>query len=188
MHASTDFSKTVRQEEGWIAKRVAATAAQKAAFREKRKGKVYFVDLQFTVPGKLIKKRGNEAMAPPAKKARTGGSSRVAAVDSAPVAVAASRGASASSRAKTSSRVKKAAARRASAPSRAKASSRVEKNNPEGARRALEAAIESGVNSTNGVVDQDSLKLAMNAGYSKQFILSSVAKQRNDGDQKPAAK
>lgn len=155
-----DFSKTVRWEHGWIAKRVAATNAQKAAFRETRKGKVYFVDLQFTVPGKPVKKRRNEAMTPSAKKARTGGPSRVSAVDTAPVA--ADRGAS------TSSRVKKA--------------------NPEDARRALEAAIESGVNSSNGIVDEVSLKLAMGVGYSKQFILASVAKQRNDGDLKPAAK
>jgi hypothetical protein len=157
-----DFSKAVRRNDGWDVKRVAATDQQKKAFREARKGKVYFVDVIYTVPGgkvskRRVKKTSTSAAAPAAKKAKTGGG----------------------------------AIEPATAPSvgAAKAPSAVKKTNPEDARRALSAApIESGVSSTTGEVNDESLQLAINAGYSQHFILAKVAKQHGDGDQKPAAK
>ncbi|KAL3775665.1 hypothetical protein ACHAWO_002694 [Cyclotella atomus] len=77
-----DFSKAVRRNDGWDVKRVAATDQQKKAFREARKGKVYFVDVIYTVPGgkvskRRVKKTSTSAAAPAAKKAKTGAPSAV---------------------------------------------------------------------------------------------------------------
>jgi hypothetical protein len=59
---------------------------------------------------------------------------------------------------------------------------------PNDSRHALNAAVASGVESATGEVDKASMKLALDAGYSKHFILNQVANTRGDGDQKPAAK
>lgn len=66
--------------------------------------------------------------------------------------------------------------------------STVKKVDADVARRALNAAVASGVKSATGEVEQESLNLALAAGYSKHFILVQVAKQRGDGDEKPASK
>jgi hypothetical protein len=58
----TDFSRLVKGNVGWDVKRTAATDVQKKAYKETRKGKVYFVSVIFTVPG------GNQ-VAKKAKKA-----------------------------------------------------------------------------------------------------------------------
>lgn len=143
----------MRQNDGWDVKRVAATDAQKRAYRETRKGKVYFVDLYYTVPGKATKKRAKAPSATAAnKRAKTGGTAAPA-VASAPSLSAGI-----------------AAAKVPLSPKK--------KVNPKDARKALDA----------GVVDDEKLELAVNAGYSKHFILAQVAKQRGDGDQKPAAR
>merc|ERR1719186_1874950 len=44
------FLRHVRSHEGWVAKRREATADQKKQYKETRKGKVYFVDVIFSVP------------------------------------------------------------------------------------------------------------------------------------------
>lgn len=153
----------MRQNDGWDVKRVAATDAQKRAYRETRKGKVYFVDLYYTVPGKATKKRAKAPSATAAnKRAKTGGTAAPAVASAPPLSAGI------------------AAAKVPLSPKK--------KVNPKDARNALDAAVFSGVSSATGVVDDEKLELAVNAGYSKHFILAQVAKQRGDGDQKPAAR
>ena len=61
-----DFSRQVRQYEGWDVKRVAATPEQKKGYRETRRGKVYFINAYYTVPGS--KKRAPKIVNGDAKK------------------------------------------------------------------------------------------------------------------------
>jgi hypothetical protein len=52
-----DFSRAVRQHDGWDVKRVEATPEEKKKFRETRRGKVYFIRAIYTVPGGPAKKK-----------------------------------------------------------------------------------------------------------------------------------
>ncbi|KAL7517815.1 hypothetical protein ACHAWX_002703 [Stephanocyclus meneghinianus] len=61
-------------------------------------------------------------------------------------------------------------------------------SNSKDATALLREAVASAVESGTGEVDQQSLKRALDAGYSKHFILAEAAKQRGDEDLKPAAK
>jgi len=74
-----DFSKAVRQHEGWDVKRVQATLNEKKKFRKTRKGKVYFVNAIYTVPGQGEKNTTNQNKKRKATKAKTSGKSKPAA-------------------------------------------------------------------------------------------------------------
>jgi hypothetical protein len=65
---STDFSRAVRKNHGWDVKRIAATPEEKKKFRENRKGKVYFINVHYTVPGAAS--NNAKAKKPRAKKAK----------------------------------------------------------------------------------------------------------------------
>ncbi|KAL3784879.1 hypothetical protein HJC23_012482 [Cyclotella cryptica] len=67
-------------------------------------------------------------------------------------------------------------------------SSQSHPSNPEDASVYLRDAVASAVRSVTGEVDQQSLKRALDAGYSKHFVLAEAARQRSDGNLKPAAK
>ena len=119
---------------GWEPKRIAATAQEKDAYKETRKGKVYFINVIYTVPGGKVAKKKKA----PVTKRKQGNSISVR--------------------------------------------ERKYRNS------LFEDAVASGVGSTTGEVDENILKLAVDAGLSKSSILAEVANQRGDGDQKPAAK
>ena len=157
-------------------KRVAATAVEKAQYKETRKATTYFVHVSFTVPGKKVrKKRTNNVPSATAanKKSRTEDDASFAKV----------------SEPSLSARTTTAAARVSLSPIKGVSMPLLTKQaNPEVARRALNAAVASGVSSATGEVDREMLQKALNCGYSVAFILSRVAKQRGDGDQKPAKK
>lgn len=129
-----DFSRAVRKNVGWEPKRIAATAQEKDAYKETRKGKVYFINVIYTVPGGKVAKKKKA----PVTKRKQGNSISVR--------------------------------------------ERKYRNS------LFEDAVASGVGSTTGEVDENILKLAVDAGLSKSSILAEVANQRGDGDQKPAAK
>ncbi|KAL9187871.1 hypothetical protein ACHAXT_006249 [Thalassiosira profunda] len=152
-----DFRKHVKPLANWDLKRTAATAAEKKSYRETRKGKVYFVRAEYTVPGKASKKRksagGKRKSAGGKAKAADGGGKKPAAKkskkDPTPVPL--------------------------SAGAQSKASA------------ALQAALVSASNSADGSVDPEVMQRAVNAGYSKFFVLGKV-EDHLKGDTKPAAK
>lgn len=56
-----DFSRRVRSLDGWNVKRIAATAQEKLAYKEYRRGKVYFIHAIYTVPGGAAAKKKRAA-------------------------------------------------------------------------------------------------------------------------------
>ena len=211
-----DFGRAVRRNARWEAKRVAATPSEKAQYKETRKGKVYFINVIYTVPGKPLPKQAKKAPEKPAGKRKIDDTVNY----TFPVKP-------------SSTQVKKAteltAGKKAidninnyTAP--AKPSPKMTKKAPEllagkkainnytapaesslkqaekapykpTGKKAIDhvlktyyAAVNSGVNSITGEVDGKILKEAMDAGHSRQTILARVAELRGDGDQKPSAK
>ena len=121
---------------------------------------MYFINATFTVPGKPSKKRISTTAPADAKTANLGATSRA-------------------KKAKTGSASSSTTMIAPTLPAK--------KVDPDVASRALNAAVASGVKSATGEVEEESLNLALAAGYSKYFILVQVANQRGDGDQKPAS-
>lgn len=56
------------------------------------------------------------------------------------------------------------------------------------ATAALQEAVNSAMNDTDGKVDVECLQRALEAGFSKFFVLAEAAKQKEEADSKPAAK
>lgn len=71
-----DFSRAVRQNEGWDVKRIAATVQQKEEYKETRKGTVYFINAIFTVPGVPVQLKNKKKRAAPKKNNDTEASAK----------------------------------------------------------------------------------------------------------------
>lgn len=168
----------------WELKRTAATPAQKELYKETRRGKVYFINAVYTHPGKPGRKRKATAAAPPAskKKKEKGGGERCARKGAEVAAAQVPTG-------DRKSPPELIMGGKSPPEHQLRGKSSLQPEARGGASSALDEAIQSAADDARGDVDPDALRRAMDAGYSRQFVLDKIAAHLDSiKDTKPPAK